>query len=291
MDGKVISVVNMKGGVGKTTTVVSLSETLSAIDQKPVLVADVDAQASASFCLAGDQVLAEQIRTNRTADAYFESALVNGPRRKLDELIRGQVSDVTHLGENLDLSLLASSPQLRVTEREIIYTLTAKKFSLAGIEGQTKRLLNDDVGALRSKYKYILFDGAPGISAFTQAAVDISDLVIVPTIPDFLSFYGLAAFINRVIGPGRTDHAQLPHVLITRRKQTRQHAEYEDKIRELASNRDSGFRVFDTVIPEMAALAAGIEMVGEYPRYTQKYTGRVSMLLSSLAVEVKGALQ
>ena len=180
LPGKVIAVVNMKGGVGKTTTVVSLSETLAAVLQEPILVIDVDAQASASFCLAGDKALTDLIKDDRTVDAYFEGALLNGPRRQIEALICSQVSDVTHAGENLDVSLLASSTELRITEREIIYNLTAKGYSLNAIEGQTTKILSKDIEKLRKKYSYILVDCAPGISAFTSAAVALADLVIVP---------------------------------------------------------------------------------------------------------------
>ena len=62
MAGKLIAVANMKGGVGKTTTVVSSAEALGADDPSAsVLVVDLDPQASASVCLAGNDLLAEMI--------------------------------------------------------------------------------------------------------------------------------------------------------------------------------------------------------------------------------------
>src|SRR5262245_49429568 len=77
MPARIITVVNMKGGVGKTTTVIALSETLAANDNANVLVIDLDAQASASYSIAGDQILSELIQNDRTIDAYFEACLVH----------------------------------------------------------------------------------------------------------------------------------------------------------------------------------------------------------------------
>lgn len=125
--GKLIAVANMKGGVGKTTTVVSLAEALAADDsQASVLVVDLDPQASASVCLAGDDLLAEMIRGNRTVEAFLDERLIVREPTKLAPKIHKAVSNTTHGGNPLKISLLPCGPELRTVEREIVYKLTEK---------------------------------------------------------------------------------------------------------------------------------------------------------------------
>jgi chromosome partitioning protein len=291
MNGKVIAVVNMKGGVGKSTTVVSLAETLAAEDGAPVLVIDLDAQATASYCLAGDEVLTRLIQDKKTVDAYFEQRLVNGPVRHIDDLICKQVSDVTHLGNNLDLSLLAASAELRLVERDIIYNLTGKGFGLKGIEGRARVALGSDLVRLRTQYKYILFDCAPGISAFTSSGVAVADLVVVPTIPDFLSHLGLVSFTKRIIGELRGANGRQPLVLMTKKKATKHHDEYLELIQRMARAKDSPFGLLKTVMKETQAFPTALQMTGTYPTYQTKYPPVLSDMLSSLADEIREAFE
>jgi chromosome partitioning protein len=77
MAGKLIAIANMKGGVGKTTTVVSLAEALAADNPSAsILVVDLDPQAGASVCLAGDDLLGKIIMDGRTVDAFLEDRLI-----------------------------------------------------------------------------------------------------------------------------------------------------------------------------------------------------------------------
>lgn len=294
---KVISVVNMKGGVGKTSTVVGLSETLATDPKDSVLVIDVDTQANASYCLAGETIFRELVSDNRTVDAFFNKRLVDNCVCSIEPYIRKQVSHLSHQNRQLNISLLASSPYLRVTEREIIYELTRRNLSMEAIEGRTIKILSPAIELLRKQYSYIIFDCAPGISAFTTAAISISDFIIIPTIPDFMSTLGLAAFVESILKESRHNNRDSSgvsktisaHVLITRKNKTKHHKEHHDLIRGKASEPDSVFGIFDTVIPESAIIPEALRSVdGTHPTYTQKYADPIGNIFSELAIEIRG---
>lgn len=312
MPAKVIAVVNMKGGVGKTATVVSLADALAAKTGSRILVLDVDTQATASFCLAGNDVLKQLIESGTTIDQFLLRAIAErDPSIRLADFVRGNVSNTRHARKQLDISLIASSTTLRASEREVVRRLTERHETLTAIEQRLSRTLREEIDSLAEAYRYIIIDCAPGISPFTTAAIGVADLVLVPTIPDAPSFLGLAAFIGTIHQNTTHDSARrLPHVLLTRyapatimawlrgtrsRGRFNHQAEYRQRIVDLARQQPAAFKLLKSVMSETPlmphALSLGAENPQAAPTFAQKYPDKLGRELDKLADEITEALK
>jgi chromosome partitioning protein len=88
-----ITVMNAKGGVGKSTLVLALAETLSAYHDKDVLVIDADAQASVSHLLVPQAELEAAQSGGRTIVDYLAGAVLKGSTASWREFVIADVSD------------------------------------------------------------------------------------------------------------------------------------------------------------------------------------------------------
>jgi len=155
---RIISVINQKGGVAKTTTTISLAAGLSR-KGKRVLIIDLDAQGNIGVAL----------RAQGVKDMY--DFLINGSDYR---------ECVTHLGDNLDL----------ITSKE---TLTKAEFILVG-EANRELILREKLKEIKD-YDYILIDCSPSLGLLNQNALLASNEAVIPTSTDILGFKALKKII------------------------------------------------------------------------------------------------
>ena len=153
MKEKIISIINQKGGVGKTTTVINLAGGLSLLGKK-VLVIDLDPQGNATTGLGLSNL------ENSEKNIY---SVLNGTK---------QISDVIEKTKFENLDLITSNVDLSGLEVE-----TAGDNKRAFIlKDQISAYLNDS----RGLYSHILIDCPPSLSLLTIMALVASDALVVP---------------------------------------------------------------------------------------------------------------
>lgn len=172
--GKVITIGNFKGGVTKTTTSMILGQGLSMRRGRKVLIIDLDPQGSTTTLFG----------INPHAEIDQEQTVI--------PLIAGDAKDLSYAPmqtywDNLDL--IPSSTDLFNAE----FLLPAK---VHGDDPTFKfwEVLNQGLESLKEKYDYILIDTAPTLSYLTINALFAADSIIVPVVPDTLSFASMVNF-------------------------------------------------------------------------------------------------
>jgi chromosome partitioning protein len=175
----IYTLVNQKGGVGKTTTAINLAAYLAHFGQR-VLVVDLDPQANATSCLGVDK--------NTVGGGTYEA------------LLGGATAPFILLNERLNLALLPSSAALAGAEIELVDELAR--------ETRLKKALNP----LAENYDYIFIDCPPSLGLLTiNGLVAARDGVLVPVQCEYLALEGLGSLTNTI---GRVREALFPELKV-----------------------------------------------------------------------------
>ena len=279
MAQRTVSVVNMKGGVGKSTTVACLAETLAADGGLRVLVVDLDPQSNVSMMLAGQDRWAELRSRGQTLDAYFEQYVYGGQPKFFREFVAQRVSDLA--GEP-QLDLVISTPEFRYIERDAMEKLVRQGFDIKTTYQRLSRLTNSAIENVGDDYDVVLFDCPPGISMFAEAAIELSEFIVIPTIPDYVSRLGIFAFRKRALRSMEQRRFTDDRIWTLITKFEAGNTLHKSEADMLASQ----FNVFDTRIPQTEAIARAAEW-SERPRSIDQKYGEAAVVIRKLAVEFR----
>ncbi|MBI3162560.1 MAG: ParA family protein [Chloroflexi bacterium] len=164
---RVYTLVNQKGGVGKTTTTINLGAYLAQLGQR-VLVVDLDPQANATSCLGVDKLGVQ--------GGTYE-ALLDGTN----------VASYVLLNERLKLALLPSSSSLAGAEVELVDELAREL------------RLRNAIKPLLSQYDYVLIDCPPSLGLLTvNGLMAATSGVIVPVQCEYLALEGLGQLTQTI---------------------------------------------------------------------------------------------
>lgn len=196
---KTVSVINFKGGVGKTTLSFHLSCFLA--QNHKVLLIDVDHQSSLSIVMLGANLWRDYVTQGKTANKIFESFCnrrVEMPDKSIiieNAIFERNQRQRYNFYPNLDFV----SAQFELDDTEI--DLASTNYGNPMLSEWEKRTLLarwlDNIGA-KENYDYVVFDCPPATKIVSQNALVASDKYIIPVIPEDISSRGVTHFRNLV---------------------------------------------------------------------------------------------
>jgi len=226
MDKKVISVINQKGGVGKTTTVINLAAGLT-MKGKKILVIDLDPQGNATTGLG----------LSNTENSELTIYNVLNGNKKISEVIQPtKFNNLNLVSSNVDLSGL--------------------ELETAGDSRRAFKLKDELVSILNdsgSLYDYILIDCPPSLSLLTIMALVASDALVVPLQTEFFALEGLTQLMKTIerIKSNLNPSLDIRGILLTMYdKRNKLSGEVEQEARNYFKE-----KVYSTVVPRNVRLS------------------------------------
>lgn len=164
--GKIVSIANQKGGVGKTTTTVNLSAAIAKKGKK-VLLIDADPQGNATSACGLDK--------NSTTYSFYDVLI--------SEI---QVENTLQLTQLKNLKVCPSNISLAGAEVELV-----------SIEGREQRL-KEKLEVIKNDFDYIFIDCPPSLGLITLNALTASDSVMIPVQCEYFALEGLGQLLNTI---------------------------------------------------------------------------------------------
>jgi chromosome partitioning protein len=248
MMARTVALINMKGGVGKSTLTVNLAWHFAAYRQwlKRVLVVDLDPQFNASQYLLGVSKYESIIELNLPTVWHIFEQNTRTPGGKLARLAPTDViQNVVQFHGGGRVDLIPSRLELA--------------FSLKSPGQQKERHLSNLLEGLADEYDLIVIDCAPTESMLTTAAYLSSDFLLVPVKPEYLSSIGLPLLVNSMEdfkSDYKSTSLQLAGVVFNAASDyLPEEALSKEKVREIARKRR--WYVFDAEVPYSRSFPKG----------------------------------
>lgn len=188
---QVISVINYKGGVGKTTLTANIAGEL-AYRGYDVLMIDLDPQASLTFSFLDPEVWRKEVAPVKTIKNWF-STKKKLREKNFNKLIISPVAVNDALDGRGTLDLISSHLELINVDLELATQLGGVDVQTIGeqyvkVHRRLKEGLNQIPG---TAYDYVIIDCPPNFNIVTKSAIVASDYVLIPAKPDYLSTMGI----------------------------------------------------------------------------------------------------
>lgn len=258
--GKIIAVVNQKGGVGKTTTSINLSASLGVLKKK-VLLVDLDPQGNATTGVGIDKGDIES--------SVYEVLVM-----------KSSIEDAIIKTKSKNLSLLPAYLNLAGVEMELIEL--ERKFKDEGKNFNRVIRLKEELCKVKDNYDYIIIDCPPSLGILTTNALAAADSVLIPVQCEYFALEGIMQLINTVMLAQKKVNPKLDieGVLLTMlTSNTNLGLEVVESIKGFFKE-----RVYNTIIPRLIRLAEAPSHGKPIIEYEPRSRGTLAYL--NLAKEV-----
>ena len=269
-----IAVMKTKGGVGKSTLVLAVAETLSAYHGKNVLVIDSDAQATCSSMLMTIANLHKLQQNGLTLVDYLVSRVLQNAPSEWPRFVVRNVSDVD---DARTVFLIPSDMQLTLFEREV-----SKESLHARLRNVIAALLNE----ARSVFDIVLIDCPPGLSVLTESWLREADFHISPTKADYVSVCGLEVFRRfKALNPEMGFATNMGVIVNMKDMHSPTEDDYHTWLKENPDN-----KCFEHVVPRAVAIQEAARFHIPDRSYYAKYPGATGQSIRALTEEILARL-
>ena len=223
---RIISVVNQKGGVGKTTTSINLSASLGKFGKKTLLI-DLDSQGNATTGLG----------INKGTIKYSTYDILTGKCDIKDAIIKTKFTN---------LSIIPANINLAGTDIELI------QMEYKDQQFKKNEQLKTAISTIKDKFDYILIDCTPSLGLNTMNALVASNALIIPVQCEFYALEGVALLLDKVIKARRLfnpDLALYGVILTMLDSRTNLGLEVVEEVRQYF-----GDKTFNTIITRLVRL-------------------------------------
>ena len=244
----IVSIINQKGGVAKTTTSINVAASWASIGKR-ILLIDLDPQSSATKAIFGD----------REFDYTIYDVICN--RKSADEVV-----------------IHSKSFGIDVIPAEIL--LSGVDIELAAQYGR-EQIIRKKLQTIKTKYDSIIFDCSPSLGLLTVNALMASDDIIIPICPEYFSMKGIELIIDTLknLRTGLGHDVKIRGIVITRFKNRKIVNEVIEEVR-----KTYGVRVFSSYIPDNIAVEEAHHHHVPVNRYAPK--SKASEAYMSLSREI-----
>ncbi len=255
--GQSIAVMNTKGGVGKSTLVMALAETLSLHHGKTVLVIDSDAQTSISIMMCDMARWEEMERDRRTLVEYLAQRVLADAAADWKSHVVSSVSDVD---DAANIFLMPSHMNLTLFEREV---------SAERKHTELRTVIRTLLAEAAHYFDVVLIDCPPGLSVLTECWLREATFYLPPTKADYLAVRGLD--ILKRFRDVSTKHgfADLLGVLVNQKDEASvSEAQWHQRLID-----DPAHRCFPIAVPRRAYLQRAADFDPQMRTFSAKYPG------------------